>query len=196
MHMKKLLFSLLGLLSLLPAAAQWKWHNPVEAAYPVVQNQAFAHEIGPSYVRLPDRAHGVVSENVWNLSRNSAGLALHFYSNASQIRVRYTVAGGYSMPHMPATGVSGVDLYRIDSDGAWQFCFGNYAFQDTISYTTTVSNGWKSVFRKQKMRHLNGFLFLPSFPLSYMEPLSLRELVPHVRLWRGVVSCSVRWIIR
>ena len=133
--MKKLLFSLLGLLSLFPVAAQWKWHNPVEAAYPVVQNQGFVHEIGQSYVRLPDRAHGVVSENVWNLSRNSAGLALHFYSNASQIRVRYTVTGGYSMPHMPATGVSGVDLYRIDSDGAWQFCFGNYAFQDTISYT-------------------------------------------------------------
>ena len=133
--MKKLLFSLLGLLSLFPVAAQWKWHNPVEAAYPVVQNQGFVQEIGQSFVRLPDRAHGVVSENVWNLSRNSAGLALHFYSNASQIRVRYTVAGGYSMPHMPATGVSGVDLYRIDSDGAWQFCFGNYAFQDTISYT-------------------------------------------------------------
>ena len=133
--MKKLLFSLLGLLSLFPVAAQWKWHNPVEAAYPVVQNQGFVQEIGQSFVRLPDRAHGVVSENVWNLSRNSAGLALHFYSNASQIRVRYTVAGGYSMPHMPATGVSGVDLYRIDSDGAWQFCFGNYTFQDTISYT-------------------------------------------------------------
>ena len=124
--MKKLLFSLLGLLSLFPVAAQWKWHNPVEAAYPVVQNQGFVQEIGQSFVRLPDRAHGVVSENVWNLSRNSAGLALHFYSNASQIRVRYTVAGGYSMPHMPATGVSGVDLYRIDSDGAWQFCFGNF----------------------------------------------------------------------
>ena len=74
--MKKLLFSLLGLLSLFPVAAQWKWHNPVEAAYPVVQNQGFVHEIGQSYVRLPDRAHGVVSENVWNLSRNSAGLAL------------------------------------------------------------------------------------------------------------------------
>ena len=101
--MKKLLFSLLGLLSLFPVAAQWKWHNPVEAAYPVVQNQGFVQEIGQSFVRLPDRAHGVVSENVWNLSRNSAGLALHFYSNASQIRVRYTVAGGYSMPHMPAT---------------------------------------------------------------------------------------------
>ena len=75
--MKKLLFSLLGLLSLFPVAAQWKWHNPVEAAYPVVQNQGFVQEIGQSFVRLPDRAHGVVSENVWNLSRFANPGALH-----------------------------------------------------------------------------------------------------------------------
>ena len=99
MHMKKLLFSLLCLLSLLPVAAQWKWHNPVEAAYPVVQNQGFVHEIGQSYVRLPDRAHGVVSENVWNLSRNSAGLALHFYSNASdRLSGRFDGTGGDALP--------------------------------------------------------------------------------------------------
>ena len=118
MHMKKLLFSLLGLLSLFPVAAQWKWHNPVEAAYPVVQNQGFVQEIGQSFVRLPDRAHGVVSENVWNLSRNSAGLALHFYSNASQIRVRYTVAGGYSMPHMPARKARSLNSTKSKAIGA------------------------------------------------------------------------------
>lgn len=133
--MKKLLFQFLCLLFTFPTVAQWKWSNPFEAEFPVIQNQGFVKEIGQSYVRLPNRAHGVVSENVWNLSRNSTGLAIHFYSNATQIQVRYTVTGGFSMPHMPATGVSGLDLYRIDSNGAWQFCFGNYSFQDTISYT-------------------------------------------------------------
>ena len=35
---------------------------------------------------------------------------------------------------MPATGVSGVDLYGIDSDGNALWCSGKYTFGDTIQY--------------------------------------------------------------
>jgi lysophospholipase L1-like esterase len=38
------------------------------------------------------------------------------------------------MPHMPATGVSGVDLYAVDKNGGWQWCGGRYSFGDTITY--------------------------------------------------------------
>ena len=86
--MKKLICLLFCCLLFLPATAQWKWHNPMEAGFPVIQNQGFTKEIGNSYTRLPERAKGVVSEPVWNLSRHSAGLAIHFYSNAPQIKVR------------------------------------------------------------------------------------------------------------
>lgn len=133
--MKKLISLLFCCLFFLPAAAQWKWHNPMKAGFPVIQNQGFTQEIGNSYTRLPERAKGVVSESVWKLSRHSAGLAIHFYSNAPQIKVRYAVTGGLNMPHMPSTGVSGVDLYSINCDGEWRFCFGNYSFKDTITYT-------------------------------------------------------------
>ena len=104
--MKKLICLLFCCLLFLPAAAQWKWHNPMEAGFPVIQNQGFTKEIGNSYTRLPERAKGVVSEPVWNLSQHSAGLAIHFYSNAPRIKVRYTVTGSLNMPHMPSTGVS------------------------------------------------------------------------------------------
>lgn len=40
------------------------------------------------------------------------------------------------MPHMPATGVSGVDLYA-KAGGQSLFCFGSYAFADTIRYVYT-----------------------------------------------------------
>lgn len=133
--MKKLIYSLFCCLLFLPATAQWKWHNPMEASFPVIQNQGFTEEIGNTYTRLPGRAQGVVSDAVWSLSRHSAGLAIHFYSNAPEIKIRYTVSGGLAMPHMPSTGVSGVDLYAIDSDGEWHFCFGGYSFKDTITYT-------------------------------------------------------------
>lgn len=132
----KRLFSLLFLCMVcLSAGAQWKWQNPMSAGFPVIQNQGWPDEIGYKYVRLPDRAEKEIRPAVWNLSRNSAGLAIHFYSNASQITVRYKVSGGLNMPHMQSTGVSGLDLYRIDSDGNWGFCFGNYAFGDTIRYS-------------------------------------------------------------
>ncbi len=132
--MKKLMYIALFWLAGLPLMAQWKWYNPAETDFPVIQNQGFTDEIGKSYTRLPDRAKAHVRQAVWNLSRNSSGLAIHFYSNAPEIRIRYTVSGAFNMPHMPSTGVSGVDLYQINGEGAWNFCFGSYAFRDTITY--------------------------------------------------------------
>ena len=70
--MKKLICLLFCCLLFLPATAQWKWHNPMEAGFPVIQNQGFTKEIGNSYTRLPERAKGMVSEPLWNLSRHSA----------------------------------------------------------------------------------------------------------------------------
>lgn len=133
--MKTIHFILL-LFAISTANAQWKWANPQNASYPIVQGQGFTGEIGKTYVRLPDRAKDKVRKPLWDLSRNSAGLTIRFYSDASTLAVRYQVAGSYAMPHMPATGVSGLDLYSIDSDGTWQrHTTGSYAFGDTARYT-------------------------------------------------------------
>lgn len=75
------------------------------------------------YDRLPAKAEGKVTPSVWGLSHDSAGLCVPFTSDAPSIQVRWTVLkeGSLSMPHMPATGVSGVDLYSKDTSGRWQF---------------------------------------------------------------------------
>jgi lysophospholipase L1-like esterase len=39
---------------------------------------------------------------------------------------------------MPATGVSGVDLYAVNTDGAYLWCAGQYSFGDTIQYRFTM----------------------------------------------------------
>ena len=44
--MKKLIYLLFCCLFFLSASAQWKWHNPMEAGFPVIQNQGFIKEIG------------------------------------------------------------------------------------------------------------------------------------------------------
>lgn len=133
--MKNFAFFLAAMLLFGTAPAQTAWHNPLEEDQCVIQNQGFVKEIGHSYVRLPDRAREKVPQAVWNLSRNSSGLAIHFYSDASHIEVRYSVEQRRSMDHMPATGVSGVDLYAINSDGVMTHLSGQYSFRDTITYT-------------------------------------------------------------
>ena len=74
---------------------------------------------------------------MWNLSHNSAGLIIRFRSNSAKITVRYTVGGAMNMPHMPSTGVSGVDLYAKNSDGTWLWSAGRFSFGDTVVYQYT-----------------------------------------------------------
>ena len=114
--MKRLLLLLATVAASVVATAQTRWHDPVKAGYNVIQNQAYSDEIGKSYVRFPDRAKDVIPSAVWGLSRNSAGLYISFYTNSPSIEVKYTTTSkSYAMPHMPSTGVSGVDMYRISA---------------------------------------------------------------------------------
>lgn len=74
------------------------------------------------YDRFPAVAEGKVTGAVWNLSRDSAGMVVRFKSNASTLQARYTLfKPNLAMPHMPATGVSGVDLYAKAPDGKWRW---------------------------------------------------------------------------
>lgn len=73
------------------------------------------------YDRLPARARATVPSSVWGLSRHSAGMALRFVTDANRVTVRWAVRNAaLAMPHMPATGVSGVDLYQR-TPGGWRF---------------------------------------------------------------------------
>jgi hypothetical protein len=73
------------------------------------------------YDRLPARAEGVVREVVWSLSRNSAGLCARFVTDATTFQARWTLTSAkLEMPHMPATGVSGLDLY-VKHEGRWRW---------------------------------------------------------------------------
>ena len=73
------------------------------------------------YDRLPARAKATVPAPVWELSQNSAGLALRFVCDAESFKVRWAVrCATLGMPHMPATGMSGVDIYRRAPEG-WRF---------------------------------------------------------------------------
>lgn len=91
-----------------------KWHNVEDWG---IEGKGWT-DTKRYFDRLPSKAEGVVRDPVWQLSRHSAGMSVRFSTNSSSIHVRYTLLQDrLSMPHMPATGVSGLDLYAEDEWG-------------------------------------------------------------------------------
>lgn len=64
-----------------------------------------------NFRRLPDRAAAGLSEGVQVLSHCPAGVFVSFFTDASAISVRMTQGDLEPMDHMPATGMSGAELY-------------------------------------------------------------------------------------
>jgi len=116
------------------STTSYKWWNPAQNSFHVIEGQAWPKQVAHSYDRLPASAEQAVRKDVWNLSLQSAGLMIRFRSNSTDIRVRYTVSGRLGFPHMPSTGVSGIDLYAVSKDGAWEWAGGKYSFGDTVEY--------------------------------------------------------------
>ena len=66
--------------------------------------------------RFPARAEESVRPPVWTLSRDSAGLYVDFITDSPRVDVRWSLTRErIAMHHMPATGVSGLDLYVWDA---------------------------------------------------------------------------------
>jgi len=123
--------------------SKFHWWDPSESGMPFLEGQAWPKEVNSFYDRFPGKAKKTVKTDVWNTSHNAAGLLLRFKTNANRITVRYQVNGGIDMPHMPATGVSGVDLYSLDANGTWQWAPGSFSFGDTITYQYQNLDGGK-----------------------------------------------------
>jgi lysophospholipase L1-like esterase len=72
--------------------------------------------------RFPARAKGVVRPDVWNLSRHTSGMSVRFETDSPGIYARYELTRPErDMPHMAATGVSGLDIYGKLDDKRWQW---------------------------------------------------------------------------
>ncbi len=100
------------------ASPEIQWHDVRDWG---VEGKGFS-DTESDFDRLPGRAKGVVREAVWGLSRHSAGMMVRFRTDATEIHADYAVTSeNLAMPHMPATGVSGLDLYGQDTDGLWKW---------------------------------------------------------------------------
>jgi len=72
--------------------------------------------------RFPARALEEVNDDLKGLSKLSAGMAIRFRTDASTLKVRWSLGDDvFGMTHMAATGMSGLDLYVKDADGSWAY---------------------------------------------------------------------------
>lgn len=102
------------------AAANIDWHDVT--TWGVEGREWVGQERLRWFDRFPAAAQQTVTTNVWNLSRDSAGMMVRFRTDASSIHVHYKLSKDrLGLPHMPATGVSGVDLYARDAAGKWRW---------------------------------------------------------------------------
>ena len=135
--MKRFAFILVAIvLSVLPISeifAQTVWHNPEESGFQVIQGQDFyGQPRGGFYHRLPSAMEGNLRPRVWWLSKQTAGESITFTTDATKLTVRYKVTEALGKDHMPATGVSGIDLYTSDRNGGEVWLAGKFNFKDTV----------------------------------------------------------------
>lgn len=127
-----------------------------------VEGQGWTDVKAP-FDRLPIKAEEMVRPPVWGLSRNSAGIAVRFVTDATTIHARWTLTStNLAMPHMPATGVSGLDLYVKDEKGGWK---------------------WLSVGQPRAQSN--------SSPLVSGIPEGTREYLLYLPLYNGVSSVEI-----
>lgn len=143
-----------------------------------MDGQGWPNEVSSVFYRLPERAQKDVRDAVWKLSKQAAGLSIRFWSNATNIHVKYKLKGSISLPHMPATGVSGLDLYSKSPKGKWARHWGKYSIDSISNYKFTIKERSESYLQSGKEYQL----FLPlynevvSLEIGTPKESSLKEL--------------------
>jgi hypothetical protein len=99
-------------------AAELEWYD---ARKLTVEGLGFSDVKSP-YDRLPGRAEGVVRTEVWNLSRDSAGVLVRFVASTTEIHARWSLTNkSLAGANITAVASSGLDLYARTDAGKWRW---------------------------------------------------------------------------
>ncbi len=90
------------------------------------------------YDRLPAKAEGKVTKDVWGLSHHSAGLSLHFTTNSRSVKIRWVLLNHEGSSNMPTTSVSGIDIYAKKENGEFVYLRTGTPRADTNTVTVQL----------------------------------------------------------
>ena len=87
-----------------------------------VEGRAF-NDVECCYDRLPAGVTTNVNEGVRRMKHHTAGMQFRFSTDSRKLVFRWKLFNpGFSMDHMPDTGVSGIDVYRLDErNSRWRY---------------------------------------------------------------------------
>lgn len=145
------------------------------------------------YERLPASLESVSRKPLWDLGRNSAGLALRFRSNSTCIGAKWEVRDNRNMNHMTPTGIKGLDLYCLQ-DGKWVFA-GSGRPQGKVNEATIVRN--MDPEEREYLLYLSlydGVTHWQSVWIAFLRLTSLLLICRYVRsplFFMGPVFCRV-----
>lgn len=164
------------LLLALPLAEIPKEHDPLTWGV-----SGLGWEEAAAFTRLPDRAQEFVREPVWRLSRDSAGVYFEFKTDATDIAMHVELRNEQlDMVHMPATGVSGVDLYAKDGED-WRWVGCGQPRQQTYTHRVRGLRAGEREYR----------LYLP----LYNGVSSLRVEVPEDAAFEGIAPSEEKPLV-
>lgn len=87
-----------------------------------IEGRAF-DDVEHYYDRLPANVTTNVNGGVRGMKRHTSGMLFRFATDSRRLSFRWVpFFAGLAMDHMPATGVSGIDVYRWDAAaGRWRY---------------------------------------------------------------------------
>lgn len=92
------------------------------------------------YTRFPSYLKDSITPDLWDRSKNSAGIGIRFSTNSKRIGIRYNLHSNFHMVHMADTGIKGTDLYILGEDGKWHYVNTNRPTKDSVQTKTFVEN--------------------------------------------------------
>ena len=94
------------------------------------------------YDRLPKNVTTNVNEGVRSMKHHSTGLQFRFRTDSKKLTFKWIPRNrNLSMDHMPSTGMSGIDVYRLGNDGKWWYVKTGRIRDAVAGGTLTI--GWK-----------------------------------------------------
>ena len=96
-----------------------KW---IDGKYLPIEGRVF-DDVEHYYDRLPSNVTEKVNGGVRSMKHHTAGLQFRFRTDSKRLTFKWVpYQEGLAMDHMPATGVSGIDVYRFDAQAnAWRY---------------------------------------------------------------------------
>lgn len=139
------------LFSILPLNAQLVYHNADR--FPLLGK--ISEQTETRYERLPASLRDVTRPPVWNLGKNTAGLAIRFCSDATSVGVRWDLALNRYMNHMTPTGIKGLDLYCLEN--------GKWMFVNSARPSSNDKNNEAAIISNMKRQEREYMLYLPLY---------------------------------